>query len=62
MEGKKKVNPTIQTPVGCRFTGDNLNNQKVRPILPGGGDDIIPNANTAVFGGRAFIVVLVGQP
>lgn len=56
----KKIKPTIQTPVGFRFTGDNFNNEKVRPILPGGGNDIIPNINTAIFGGQAFLVVLIG--
>lgn len=53
--------PTIQTPGGFRLTGHDLDNQKVRPVLPRGGDDVIPDGNAGVFGG-AFVLKLVRQP
>lgn len=55
------MTPTIQTPGGFRLIRHDLDDEKVGPVLPCGGDDIIPNGNAGVFVG-AFVFKLVGQP
>ena len=53
------LNLTSQIPLGILFTGQDLNNQQVRPVLPRGGDDVVFDMYSAVL--RAALVLFSDQ-